>query len=159
MGAKSEVLAGRLEAAVRDAASVIGKLSDEDWKKVTGPENWTVGVTGHHLAGALGVVAGMITGVASGLYEGAFPTARLDEMNAAHAKECAKCTKAETLVLLEKGGAAAAAAIRALGDDQLARSGTVFTDVPPVTVEQLIDLGLIGHIETHMSSIRKAAGH
>ena len=155
MGEKREELARRLEATVQEVVAVIGKLSDEDWNKVTEPEKWTVGVTGHHLAGALGAVAGVIAALASGR---AFPAARLDEMNAAHAREFARCTKAETLALLKQGAATAAAVLRGLTDDQFARSGTVFTDVPPMTVEQLVDLGLFGHIKEHLGSIRKTAG-
>jgi len=158
MGEKREELARRLEATVQEVVAVIGKLSDEDWNKVTEPEKWTVGVTGHHLAGALGAVAGMIAALASGRSQGDFPAARLDEMNASHAREFARCTKAETLALLKQGAATAAAVLRGLTDDQFARSGTVFTDVPPMTVEQLVDLGLFGHIKEHLGSIRKTAG-
>ena len=158
MGEKSEELARRLEATVQEVVAVIEKLSDEDWSKVTEPEKWTVGVTGHHLAGALGAVTGMIAALASSRTQGAFPAARLDEMNASHAREFALCTKAETLALLKQGAATAAAVLRGLTDDQLARSGTVFTDAPPMTVEQLVDLGLFGHIKEHLGSIRKSTG-
>jgi hypothetical protein len=158
MGEKSEELARRLEATVQEVVAVIEKLSDEDWSKVTEPEKWTVGVTGHHLAGALGAVAGMVAALASGRPQGAFPAARLDELNASHAREFARCTKAETLALLKQGAVTTAAVLRGLTDDQLARSGTVFTDAPPMTVEQLVDLGLFGHIKEHLGSIRKAAG-
>jgi hypothetical protein len=158
MGEKSEELARRLEATVQEVVAVIEKLSDEDWSKVTEPEKWTVGVTGHHLAGALGAVAGMVAALASGRSQGAFPATRLDEMNASHARDFARCTKAETLALLKQGGTTTAAVLRGLTDDQLARSGTVFTDAPPMTVEQLVDLGLFGHIKEHLGSIRKAAG-
>jgi hypothetical protein len=34
----------------------------------------------------------------------------------------------------------------------------VFTDAPPMTAEQLITLGLVGHIDEHMGSIRKTVG-
>ena len=43
-----------------------GELGDTDWKKVTAAEKWTVGVTAHHLAGALEAVAGIVTGIVSG---------------------------------------------------------------------------------------------
>jgi hypothetical protein len=115
-----------------------------------------VGVTAHHLAGGLEAVAGIVTGlVAGGPSRGAFTRAMLDEMNARHAKEQADCSRAETLALFQKGAATASAVVRGLSDDQLARSGTVFTDVPPMTAEQLIMLGLVGHIDEHMGSIRK----
>ena len=76
--------------------------------------------------------------------------------NAQHAKEHTDCTRAETL---QKGAAAALAVVRGLSDDQLAKSGTVFTDVPPMTTEQLIMLGLLGHIDEHVGSIRKTIDH
>jgi hypothetical protein len=82
----------------------------------------------------------------------------LDEMNAQHAKEQAGCTRAETVALFQNGAAKAFAVIQGLSDDQLAKSGTVFTDVPPMTAEQLIMLGLVGHIDDHMGSIRKTIG-
>jgi hypothetical protein len=45
--------------------------------------------------------------------------------------------------------------VRGLNDDQLGKRGTVFTDVPPLTAEQLITMGLINHIDEHIGSIRK----
>jgi hypothetical protein len=79
-------------------------------------------------------------------------------MNAQHAKEHANCTKAETATLLKKGAATAAATVRGLSDEQLAKSGTVFTNAPPMTAEQLIQRGLIMHIDEHFGSIRKTVG-
>ena len=87
-----------------------------------------------------------------------FTRAMLDEMNAQHAKEHADCPRAETLTLLQTGAAMAFAVVQGLTDDQLATSGTVFTDAPPMTAEQLIRLGLLGHIDDHMGSIRKTVG-
>jgi hypothetical protein len=159
MGAKTEALAKQFEGKARDAAGTLQKLGDADWKKVTAAEKWTVGVTAHHLAGGLGAVAGIVTGLVSGTPSGGnFTRAMLDEMNARHAKEHAGCTRAETLALFQKGTATAVAVVRGLHDDQLAKSGTVFTDLPPMTAEQLIMGGLLGHIDEHMGSIRKTVG-
>src|SRR5947208_9866149 len=158
-GAKREALARQFEGKDRAAVATLEKLGDAEWKKMTAAEKWTVGVTAHHLAGALEVVAGIVTGIVSGgPSRGNFTRAMLDEMNAEHAKEHAGCTRAETLALLQKGAARAFAVVRGLNDDQLAKSGTVFTDAPPMTAEQLIMLGLLGHIDDHMGSIRKTVG-
>jgi DinB superfamily len=159
METRSEALAKQFEAKVQEAVAVIEKLSDADWKKVTEAEHWTVGVTAHHLASALEPVAGIITAIASGQSRGNFTRAMLDEMNARHAQEHANCTKAETIALLKRGAAAAAAVVRGLTDDQLAKSGTVFTDAPPMTAEQVIGGGLISHIDGHFGSIRKAVSN
>ena len=159
MGAKTEALAKQLEGKAQDAVATLQKLGDADWKKVTAAERWTVGVTAHHLAGGLEAVAGIVTGiVAGGPSHGNFTRAMLDQMNAQHAKEHAGCTRAETLALFQKGAATASAVVRGLHDDQLAKSGTVFTDAPPMTAEQLIMRGLLGHIDEHMGSIRKTVG-
>jgi Mycothiol maleylpyruvate isomerase N-terminal domain len=159
MGTKSEALAEQFEGKVQEAVAVIEKLSDADWKKVTEAEKWTVGVTAHHLASALEPVAGIVSTIVSGQSRGTFTRAMLDELNARHAQEHAKCTKAETIALLKRGAAAAAAVVRGLHDDQLAKSGTVFTDAPPMTAEQLIAGGLIGHIDAHFDSIRRTVGN
>jgi len=159
MGAKTEALAKQLEGKAQDAVATLQKLGDADWKKVTAAERWTVGVTAHHLAGGLEAVAGIVTGIVSAApSRGNFTRAMLDEMNAQHAKEHAGCTRTETLALFQKGAATASALVRGLHDDQLTKSGTVFTDAPPMTAEQLIMRGLLGHIDEHMGSIRKTVG-
>ena len=147
MGAKSEALAKQFEA-----------KAQADWKKVTEAEKWTVGVTAHHLASVLEPIAGMITAIVSGQSRGNLTSAMLDEMNAKHSKEHANCTKAETIALLKKGTAAATAVVRGLSDDQLAKSGTVVTDAPPMTAEQVVTGGLFAHIDEHFGSIRRAVG-
>jgi hypothetical protein len=158
MGAKSEALAKQFEAKVQEAVAVIEKLGDAQWKKVTEAEHWTVGVTAHHLASAFEPVAGIVTMLVTGESRGNFTKAMLDEMNARHAQEHANCTKAETIALLKRGAVAAAAVVRGLHDDQLAERGTVFTDAPPMTAEEVIASGLITHIDGHIGSIRKTIG-
>jgi hypothetical protein len=158
MGARSEALAKQFEAKAQEAVTAIERLSDVDWKQVTAAEHWTVGVTAHHLASALEPVAGLVTAIVSGQSRGHFTRAMLDEMNARHAQEHANCTRAETIALFRRGAATAAAVVRGLSDDQLAKRGIVFTDVPPMTAEQLITTGLISHIDAHVGSIRKAVG-
>ena len=59
-------VARQFEGKTRDALATLEKLGDTDWKKVTAAEKWTVGVTAHHLAGALEAVAGIVTGIVSG---------------------------------------------------------------------------------------------
>jgi hypothetical protein len=158
MGAKSEAIAKQLETKVREAMATVEKLTDSDWRKVTDVEKWPVGVTAHHLAGALEPVSKMVRAVAAGQSR-EIPSGMIDEMNAKHAQEYADCTKAETIELLRKGSATAAAVIRGLSDDQLAQSGPVFAGAPPMTAEQLITAALLGHIDGHFGSIRKTVGN
>jgi PhnB protein len=154
---RSEALARRFEVKAQDALATLERLSAADWRKVTEAEKWSVGVTAHHLAGVLEPVSSMVKAMAAG-QPLKFRLDTVDEMNAKHAKDHANCTKAETVELLRKGAAVAAAVVRALSDEDLARSGPLAPGAPPMTVEELIAGGLLGHIDDHFGSIRKTVG-
>jgi hypothetical protein len=158
MGAKGEALAKQFEARVQDATALLEKLSDADWKKVTEAEKWSVGVTAHHVAGSHEGIASIIKAVVAGQSMGTFTMDMLHEMNAKHAKQHASCTRAETIALHTKGAAAAAAVVRGLSDEQLARSGTVLAGAPAMTAEQVVTGILINHVDDHFGSIRKTVG-
>ncbi|HZP39675.1 MAG TPA: maleylpyruvate isomerase N-terminal domain-containing protein [Methylomirabilota bacterium] len=158
MGARADSLAKQYEAKAAELTATIQKLSDADWQKITAAEKWPVGVTAHHVAGGHEPISGIVKTLAAGQSISGFTMAMLDELNAKHAKEFAGCTKAETLALHEKGVKAAAAALRALDDAQLDRSGTVLTGVPPMTCQQAIEGILIKHIDDHLRSIRSTVG-
>jgi uncharacterized protein (TIGR03083 family) len=158
MGAKSEALARQFEAKAQATVDLLETLSDADWKATTEAERWTVGVTAHHLATVFEPIAGMITGVASGQAQGGLTMALIDEMNARHAQEHADCTRAETIALFRRSATTAAAVVRGLKDDQLARSAAVFADAPPMTAEQIITGGLLTHVDEHAGSIRRTVG-
>ncbi len=158
MGARADSLAKQYEAKAAELTATIQKLSDADWQKITAAEKWPVGVTAHHVAGGHEPISGIVKTLAAGQSISGFTMAMLDELNAKHAKEFAGCTKAETLALHEKGVKAAAAALRALDDAQLDRSGTVLNGVPPMTCQQAIEGILIKHIDDHLRSIRSTVG-
>ena len=155
MGTKTGMLAKQFEAKAQDALATLEGLSDADWRKITAAEQWSVGVTAHHLAGALHVVPRVVHAIVAGQPLDSFRLGSIDEFNAQHAKDYANCTKAETIDLYNTGVAAAAGGIRALSDDQLAKRGTLATGMPPMTAEQVIMSGLILHIDEHFGSIRK----
>jgi DinB superfamily len=154
MGARADMLAKQFEAKADELTETIEKLSDTDWKKVTMAEKWPVGVTAHHVAGAHEPIAGMAKAVAGGQTLPPFTMAMLDESNAKHAKEFAGCTKAETLALHQKGVASAAATVRGLSDAELDRTGTLLTDMPAMSVQQIVEGVLIDHVREHLDSIR-----
>jgi len=156
MAAKSEALAKQYEAKVQETTAVLEKLSDAQWKKMTTGEKWTVGVVAHHIAGSHEGIAGIVKTIAAGQSMPNFTLDALHEMNAKHAQEFANVGKADTLALHKKGAAAAAAVVRGLSDADLARSGTVLTGMPAMTVEQIVTNILINHVDEHMKSIRAA---
>jgi len=157
MAGKAEALAKQFEAKVQEATGVFDRLSDADWKKTTS-ENWTVGVVAHHVANGHEGISGIIKTVASGQSVPGFTMDMLHDMNAKHAKEFANVSKAETIALHKKNAAAAAAVVRDLSDDQLAKSGKVLAEAPPMSAEQIVTGILINHIDDHFGSIRKTVG-
>ena len=158
MGAKGEALAKQFEKKVQEATTVIEKLSDADWKKVTSAEKWPVGVVAHHLAMGHEGIAGIIKTVSTGQSVPNFTMDMLHAMNAKHAQEYANCTKAETLALHKKNAATAAALVRGLSDIQLGKSGTVLAGSPAMSAEQIVNGILINHIDEHCGSIRATLG-
>jgi len=154
MAAKGEALAKQFEVKAQEATTVLERLSDADWTKTTSAEKWTVGVVAHHMAGAHEAIAGIVKTVASGQSMPNFTMDMLHDMNAKHAQEHAKATKAETVALHKKSAAAAAAVLRGLSDADYAKSGTVIAGLPPMSAEQVVGGILLRHIEEHLGSIR-----
>src|SRR5262244_2864966 len=130
MGAKAEALAKQFEAKAKEATSVLEKLSDAEWKKVTQGEKWSVGVTAHHLAQSHAGIAGLIKSLASGQHTASISMDDINAGNAKHAHDFANVGKAETVALHKKNAAEAAAVVRGLSDQDLARSGTVLSGMP-----------------------------
>ena len=158
MGARGEAFAREFEARVQEATALLEKLSDADWKRTTGAEQWTVAATARHIAGSYEPVTGIIKTIAGGQSVGNFTPQMLDQMNAQHAKEFASCAKPETIALFKQGAAAAAAVVRGLSDAELATSGTVFAGMPPMSAEDMVKRALLDHLDEHLGSIRKTIG-
>jgi len=158
MGAKGEELARQFEARVEEATALLEALSDADWKKTTAAEQWTVAVTAHHIASSYEPASDLVKTIATGRTLPHFTRQILDERNARHARDFADCTRAETIALHKKAAAAAAAVVRSLSDAELARTGIVFADMPPVSAEDLVKRILLAHIDSHFGSIRKTTG-
>jgi|SRR5262245_7193119 len=159
MGARAEALAKQFETKAAEMTQALEKMSDADWKKLTSGEKWSIGVTAHHVAGSHEGISNIVKALSSGQSLPHFTMAMLDDMNAKHAAEHANCTKADTLALHKKNAAAAAAAVRALSDEQLDKSGTVLSGMPAMTTQQIVEGILIGHVNEHLNSIRSALGH
>ena len=77
-------------------------------------------------------------------------------MNAAHAKENDAVTKEAALDLLRRNSAAAAAAIRALSDEELDRAAaaSLYSDAP-ITCQFMLEDHAVRHSYHHLARIRK----
>jgi hypothetical protein len=152
---RANQLAATFEQANADAIATIEKLGEADWQKTT-PEGWTVAACAHHVSSSHEGIAQWVGAIANGVE---IPSASLKDFeapNAKHAAEYATCSKAEELAELREKGAAAAAFVRSLSDEQLERKAVAVTGMPPVSAAQLIEMVLIGHVKEHVGSIAKA---
>ena len=79
------------------------------------------------------------------------------EINANHARDHAAATKAEAIALLRQNSAAAAAAIRALTDEQLQRAAPVSLNADaPLTCQFILEDHAVRHSYHHLAKIRQA---
>jgi uncharacterized protein (TIGR03083 family) len=155
MGAQAEALAAKFEQENNALTAAIEGLSDAQWQALTAEEGWTVAATAHHIAGGHQAIAGLVQAHANGQGQ-PVSFAALNEGNAQHAQQFKGASKAEVLALMRSGGAAAAEIVRGLSDEQLARTGQFADGMPPLTVQQMIELILIGHVQSHGASIKNA---
>ena len=80
------------------------------------------------------------------------------EMNAGHAKENDAVTKEAALDLLRRNSAAAAAAIRALSDEELDRAAPVSLNADaPLTCQFMLEDHAVRHSYHHLARIRGGA--
>ena len=156
MSERARALAEQFERAVAEFSGVVEGLSDEQWRALCANEERTVGVLARHVA-AIPFEMAVFREIAAGRQPPTVTRAQLAEMNAGDAEHWAECAKDETLALLRDNAAVAAAEVRRLSDEQLARSGKYVEELPGAwTVDQWIERILIGHVSGHLGSIRAA---
>lgn len=132
------------------------RCTEAEWRATCADTGWSVGVQAHHIAVTEPVIAGLVRDTAAGHPHPPMPAAKLDEINARHAREFADISLADTLALLRANGAAAATTYRELRADQLGMTTVLSPGAPPVTLAQVIDFLAIGEIERHGAEIHKA---
>ncbi len=159
MGKFSNTLAERLEQGARALRDFASSLSEAEWNTKIPKDGRTVGVVVHHVASVYPVEIQLAQTLASGKPVTGVDWAGVHHMNAGHAREHAAAGKKATLELLEQNSAAAAAAIRALSDEQLQAGGTVslYADAP-LTCQFMLEDHAVRHSYHHLARIRAAVG-
>ena len=157
MGSKGQGLAEQFERANAEFVQTLEGLSDDQWKRVCAGEEWPVATTAHHVAEDHNVLTGLIKTLATGGQLPPIDAEALNGINAEHAKRVVGVTREETIALARSAGQEAAAMVRDLSDEQLAKSAMFPAAGGEVTAGQLIENILIGHIGMHLPSIKDAA--
>lgn len=156
-GQRSAVLADRLEQGVRALTDFASALTDAEWQIRLPKDGRKIGVVVHHVASVFPIEVQLAQALAGGNAVTGVTWDVVHEMNAGHARDNDAVTKAEALALLQRNGAAAAAAIRALSDDELASAAPVsmYADAP-LSCQFMLEDHAVRHSYHHLARLRAA---
>src|SRR5215212_596326 len=119
MSQRSAALAERLEQGAQALAGCARALTDAEWQTRGPKDTRKIGVIVHHVATMYPLEIQLAQKLAGGEPVAGVTWDDIHALNAAHAREHDGVTKEEALELLRHNSAAAAAAIRGLGDEEL----------------------------------------
>ena len=154
MGQISESVANEAQSALNELKGAVGSCSDSSWTGAQTEEGWNVCATAHHVAVGLGPTFGFVDNIVNSKPFPPFTPEMLNQMNAQHASEFAKVSKADTLAELEKNSAASLAALRNLSDEEMNRSGEVPFFGHAMTAQDMARHVFLGHIQDHVKTIK-----
>ena len=154
--ARANDLADRLERGVRALATFAGSLTDVEWQAPVPGDGRTIGVVVHHVASVFPIEIQLAQTLASGEPVTGVTMDDVHAINATHATEYVAVTKDAALDLLRRNSATAAAAIRALSDDELDRAAEAsLYSGAPVTCQFMLEDHAVRHSYHHLARIRK----
>jgi len=157
MSRRTDALAQRLEQGARALGDFAASLSEAEWQTRVPHDNRKIGVVVHHVASVYPLEIKLAQTVAAGEPVVGLTGETIDQMNAEHAGKNGDITRAETLDLLQRNSAAAAAAIRALKDEDLDRGVPVsLYSNAPVTCQFVLEDHAVRHSYHHLARIRAA---
>jgi DinB superfamily len=154
---RANALADRLEQGARALIAFASSLTDEEWKAHMPHDGRTIGVIVHHVASVYPVEIHLAQTLAEGKPVTGVTADDINEMNARHAAENAAVTKEVAIDLLRQNSADAAAAIRALSDEQLSTAASVslYADAP-LTCQFMLEDHAVRHSYHHLARFRRA---
>jgi hypothetical protein len=157
MSRRTETLAARLEQGARALAAFASTLTDAEWHTRVPKDGRKVGVVVHHVATMYPLEIQLAQLLGAGKPVAGVTRDVVHEMNAAHAKEYDAVTKEAALDLLRRNSTAAAAAIRALSDEELDRTAPVsLNSDAPLTCQFMLEDHAVRHSYHHLDRIRAA---
>jgi uncharacterized damage-inducible protein DinB len=157
MSQRTNALAERLEQGARALAAFASELTDAQWQTRVPKDGRTVGVIVHHVASVYPLEIQLAQTVAGGNPVAGVTWDAVHEMNAAHAREHDAVTKEATLDMLRRNSAAAAAAIRALSDEDLDQAAPVsLNSNAPLTCQFVLEDHAVRHSYHHLARIQAA---
>jgi uncharacterized damage-inducible protein DinB len=158
MSERAAALAGQFERANDEFIATIAGLSDAQWGRSCPDDGRSVAEVAHHIVDGYTIETRAFAAIVAGQPLPPLVREEHDRANAERAARAAGCTRDEVVALARREAAAAAAFVRSLTDDQLAREGAYVGWAPPMSIAQLVERVLVGHVRGHLAGIRAAAG-
>ena len=157
MSQRTNALAERLEQGAQALASFASRLTEAEWHTRIPRDGRKVGVVVHHVATMYPLEIQLAQLLAAGKSVAGVTWDAVNEMNAQHAKEYDDVTKEAALDLLRLNSTAAAAAIRALSDEELDRAAPVsLNSDAALTCQFMLEDHAVRHSYHHLDRIRAA---
>ena len=157
MNHRSNALADRLEFGAEALDALAAALTESEWNTRLPGDGRTVGVVVHHVASMYPLEIQLAQTLAEGKPIAGVTWDMVHEINANHARDFEGVTKQEALDLLRKNSAAAAAAVRALSDEELDRAAPVsLNSDAPLTCQFFLEDHPVRHSYHHLAAIRRA---
>jgi len=157
MSQRTDALANRLEHGARALASFASALTDAEWQTRLPKDGRKVGVIVHHVATMYPLEIQLAQVLAEGKPVTGVTWDDVHALNAGHAKEHDAVTKEAALELLQRNSTAAAAAIRALRDEELDQAAPLsLNSDAPLTCQFMLEDHAVRHSYHHLAGIRAA---
>ena len=159
-GRRAALLADRIEQGAAGLAAFAEGLSEAEWNTpVSATDHRPVGVIVHHVASMYPIEIGVAKAVAGGNAVTDVSWEAVAQINAKHAHDQPAPAKAAALELLRKNSHEAAAAVRALTDDELDQAAPFSLSFgAPMTAQFVIEDHALRHSWHHLAKIKKALG-
>lgn len=157
MGHRANALAERLEQGARALAEFASALTEDEWQTSIPKDGRKIGVVVHHVASVYPLEIQLAKTLARGNPVEGVTMDVVNKMNAEHARKYDAVTKEETLELLARHSATAAAAIRDLSDEELDQAAHVsLNSDAPLTCQFMLEDHAVRHSYHHLARIRQA---
>jgi hypothetical protein len=157
MSERTNALAHRLEQGAQGLATLAKGLTDEEWQTRIPKDGRKIGVVVHHVATMYPLEIQLAQTLAAGKPVVGVTWDVVNEMNAGHARQHDAVTKEAALDLLRRNSTAAAAAIRALSDEELDQAAPVsLNSDAPLTCQFFLEDHAVRHSYHHLARIREA---
>jgi len=155
---RAELLARRIEEGAAGLAAFVEGLSDADWATPASPTDArTVGQIVNHVALVYPIEIELARAIAAGNAVTDVTWDVVADLNAGHARDHARVTKAEALTLLRKNSREAAEATRGFTDPQLDQAAPFSLSYgAPMTAQFVLEDHAVRHSWHHLARIRAA---